>query len=175
MDNDFPTMLTGQRNQKQGFIGAMLKGLNPFMNKIPQHHQAIQPLFGFATGKGMTVGDETGLATFSPTGSLQLAGVNNAFEINPLMRKVAATYIDPKSNFKIGGYFGMGPQDNYDPTVGIDFQFGTPQQQNMMMPNRIQIEGLPEEEMQAPMISPARAYEMQQTKQYQENNPFYYR
>ena len=69
----------------------------------------------------------------------------------------------------------MGSQDNYDPAVGIDFQFGTPRQQNMMIPNQIQIEGLPEEEMQAPMLSPARAYEMQQTKQYQENNPFYYR
>ena len=47
MDNDFPTMLAGQPNRKQGFIGAMLKGLDPFMNNIPQHHQAIQPLFGF--------------------------------------------------------------------------------------------------------------------------------
>jgi hypothetical protein len=92
----------------------------------------------------------------------------------PVFRKVSASYTNPDNTFSIGGSYGMGPQNFYNPTGNINFRFGQGSQP-VMTPGQIEIQGLPESEQEQLYISPARAYEMQQTSNYQQNNPGYYR
>ena len=130
-------------------------------------------LKGFS-GNGFDVGDETGKASISPSGNLQIAGKYSAIGLNPYERKVSASYTNPDNTFSIGGSYGMGPQNFYNPTGNINFRFGQGSQP-VMTPGQIEIQGLPESEQEQLYISPARAYEMQQTSNYQQNNPGYYR
>ena len=126
------------------------------------------------SGNGFDVSDETGRASLSPYGDFQIAGKYSGVGINPFERKVSASYTNPDNTFSIDGSYGMGPQGFYDPTGNINFRFGQGPQP-VMTPNQIQIQGLPESEQEQPYISPARLYEMQQTTNYQQNNPGYYR
>ena len=165
---------------KRNLADAYRQGADVFKQKLTQGE--LGPMFGpaqgllqFATGQGITVGDESGTATISPGGGFSLAGKYNEFTVDPFMRQVGANFINPEGNFSVGGSVGMGPQGFYDPRAKLKFQLGGFNQQPMMPLEQIQIQGLPEEDLQSPMVSPARALEMQQTQRYQQENPYYYR
>jgi hypothetical protein len=165
--------------QSRSFNAALQQGGEAFQDLLTTGK--LGPLFGQATpllqqftGKGLNISDETGTATISPQGDFDLAGKYGSFQINPLGRKVGATYINPENKFSIGGSIGMGTKDFYNPTAEINFSLGQGPQP-VMTPDQINIEGLPLNPQDIPSMSPARLYEMQQTSRYQQANPTYYR
>tara|TARA_X000001388_G_scaffold57450_2_gene42708 strand:+ start:687 stop:1295 length:609 start_codon:yes stop_codon:yes gene_type:complete len=114
---------------KRNLADAYRQGADVFKQKLTQGE--LGPMFGpaqgllqFATGQGITVGDESGTATISPGGGFNLAGKYNEFTINPFMRQVGANFTNPDSNFSVGGSIGMGPQGFYDPRAELNFQVG---------------------------------------------------
>lgn len=114
---------------KRNLADAYRQGADVFKQKLTQGE--LGPMFGpaqgllqFATGQGITVGDESGTATISPGGGFSLAGKYNEFTINPFMRQVGANFINPDGNFSVGGSVGMGPQGFYDPRAELNFQVG---------------------------------------------------
>ena len=187
---------------KRNFADAYRQGADVFKQKLTQGE--LGPMFGpaqgllqFATGQGITVGDESGTATISPGGGFNLAGKYNEYTINPFMRQVGANFINPEGNFSVGGSFGLGPQGFYDPRAELNFQVGgfnqqpvkqqtkTPQEWiNPLTGDKIIIENgyarrIPyasrqnEKQNLENTISPARAYAEEQTKLYMQNNPYY--
>lgn len=119
---------------KRNLADAYRQGADVFKQKLTQGE--LGPMFGpaqgllqFATGQGITVGDESGTATISPGGGFSLAGKYNEFTINPFMRQVGANFINPDGNFSVGGSVGMGPQGFYDPRAELNFQVGGLNQQ----------------------------------------------
>ena len=156
MDNYFRQFL-GEAPQRDGrpypllkgtqttpdFSDAFRQGANVFQQQLMQSR--LGPTFGpaeellkFATGQGITVGDESGTATISPGGGFRLAGKYNEFTVNPFMRQVGANFINPDGNFSVGGSIGMGPEGSYDPRAELNFQLGgfnqRPVEQQMQMP-----------------------------------------
>tara|TARA_B100001939_G_scaffold97779_1_gene84132 strand:+ start:166 stop:804 length:639 start_codon:yes stop_codon:yes gene_type:complete len=130
------------------------------------------PILGMATGQPMNLGDETGSASISPGGGFQLAGKYSSFGVNPFMREVSGSLTNKRGNLTVGGRFSMGPQGAYDPTVQLNIRAGDP----FVPPtNRIDIQGLPQQEMSVPSVSPGRALMDQTVDQYRNENPFYYR
>jgi hypothetical protein len=130
------------------------------------------PILGMATGQPIEIGDQTGRASISPGGGFQLAGKYSSFGVNPFMREVSGSLTNQKGNLTVGGSFSMGPQGAYDPTVQLNIRSGDP----FIPPtNRIDIQGLPQQEMSGPSVSPARALMNQTVDQYRKDNPFYYR
>ena len=129
---------------------AYQKGANAFAQKLMKGD--LGPMFGpgqellqFATGNGMTVGDETGTATISPGGGFKLAGKYNEFTINPFTRQVGANFINPDDDFSVGGSIGMGPQGNYDPRVELNFQIGGLNQGPVTAPEQMNSPEMPQE------------------------------
>jgi hypothetical protein len=132
----------------------------------------VNPLLGMATGQPITLGDETGSATIMPGGGFQLAGKYSTFGVNPFMREVSGSLTNQRGNLTVGGSFSMGPQGFYDPTVQLNIRAGD---RSVPPTNRIDIQGLPQQEMIVPSVSPGRALMNQTVDQYRNENPFYYR
>lgn len=140
--------------------------------KLGNFFAGANPILGMATGQPMDLGDETGSVSISPGGGFQLAGKYSTFGFNPFMRNVSGSLTNQRGNLTVGGSFSMGPQGFYDPTVQLNIRAGD---RPVPPTNRIDIQGLPQQEMNGPSVSPGRALMNQTVDQYRNENPFYYR
>lgn len=148
-NNDFP-FFVGPRRPENNLMDAYGKAANAFQQKLTKGDLGSmfgpgQGLLQFATGNGMSIGDETGTASISPGGGFKLAGKYNEFTVNPLTRQVGATFMNPEKGFRIGGSVGMGPEGYYDPRAELNFQIGGLNQGPVTAPVQMNSPAMPQE------------------------------